>query len=161
MMVRWSVGLWAARPHSAAYSAHSSASAWTMSASGIKRRPPRQSNPASLHPHIRLNTTTIILAGPHRFIPTYARPIQAKSAPHQDFLWGKVNLGGGWLGLFAKASQGCGAPLRPLSPVSSSTSSYLSSSLDLSANINVKCRRECWFYSSNCVGGGDVEMGRP
>ena len=127
MMVRWSVGLWAARPHSAAYSAHSSASAWTMSASGIKRRPPRQSNPTSLHPHIRLNTTTIILAGPHRFIPTSARPIQVKSAPHQDFLWRESESEWRVACSFCKTQPGVWRPSTP-SPVSLSTSSYLSPS---------------------------------
>ena len=73
----------------------------------------------------------------HHHHPGWPTPFHPRPTPDQSkssllliktSCGGKVNLGGGWLGLFAKPSQGCGAPLRPLSPVSSSTSSYLSSS---------------------------------
>ena len=140
MMVRW---VWAGRAHSAHSSGSAWLWLWLwwwgwwwvwesgrlscllcsllrllslddVGGSGIKRRPPRQSNLASWNPHIRAQN--------HHHHPGWPTPFhpdlhQSKSS----VLLVKTFYGGevvnGWVedgsAFFAKASQGCGAPSTP------------------------------------------------
>ena len=111
-MIRSSVGLWLRLKPTLLTPPQLS----LESASGIKRRPPRQSNPASRQPHICLtNTATLISWCSPSFQPDLCQwPVQVEFALLlKTGGGGVVNLAAACLGLFAKPCQGCGAPLRP------------------------------------------------
>ena len=117
------------------------------SASGIKRRPPRQSNLASLHPHIRLNNTTNLLI----LVPTtVSSGTPRQSSPSQKFaplfktFWGGSESGWNLPRYFCKTLPGVWRPSTPsLTWLIVNIIFFITISPQLSATINVRGKCDC------------------
>ena len=87
------------------------------SASGIKRRPPRQSNPATDQPHIPRHSRP-----PYRLVQQHfccsVCAAMRRSFSSSKSSWSESESGETARRTFCKVWQGCGAPLGPALPVS-------------------------------------------